>query len=772
MKSQINIGTRSSRLALIQAESAQKLFSEKLPDLNWEVVPLSSPGDRDKAADLVSAPGDFFTRDLDEKLLAGEIDCAVHSAKDLPETLASGIGFFWLPNAADPRDVLVYRHPLVGQASCIQEPVLVRAEDTRSRIREARPTMLSGDPKIIGVSSDRRIAYAKERFPNAECKPLRGTIEERLAQLDAGEFDCILMAAAALQRLDLEERIAEWIEDLPVPDGQGTLALTFRSDDERFLRLRSLFVKPVVFVSAGTSAGLCTQAGVAALRRSDICLYDALLDDALLNELPAGAQKIYVGKRSGEHSRPQDEICGLLTRFARQGKRVVRLKGGDAGLYGRLAEEIDALDALQLPHRVIPGVSSLSSATTGTGLLLTRRGTADCAQILNGHNVGQCFQPVHPRKADSPQTGWKHCPTFGETIAIFMGIQTLETPVSRLLDEGKSPELPVSVVFNAGRDDQQIISAPLSEIVSKVGPTDLPGLVLIGETANEKFLYPSHGALRGKRVWLTCSAAIQERAAQSVLDFGGVPVQQPLIELVPLNDQKGTARSERLALPAGSNFSGGATPPAEPSRRDQFVSTFDWLIVTSPSAVRCLISQLDDLRALPKILCCGIGTAKALEAFRIQADAMPEGEFNTQGVLEAAQKHIPTDAKILRVRSDRAGETLSDKLRETFDHVEDVVICRNQKVACEMPECDAVFFASVSAVESFADQFGVEKLTGKEIVVIGKMDAAALQQHGVENVVAPKQSTVEGAVEALAVSNVRKEFYPKITQMNADGDFA
>jgi len=429
---------------------------------------LSSPGDRDKVADLIVAPDDFFTRDLDEALLAETIDCAVHSAKDLPDTLADGVDFLWLPNSADPRDVLIG----------------------------------SLEPKVIGVSSERRIAYAKERFPNAECKPLRGTIEERLAQLDAGDFDCIIMAAAALQRLGLEERIAEWIspDDLLVPDGQGSLALTFRADDEFFLRLRTLFIKPVVFVSAGTSAELCTQTGVAALRRADVCLYDALLDDALLAELPASAQKIYVGKRSGEHSRPQDEICELLTRFARQGKRVVRLKGGDAGLYGRLAEEIDALDALQLPHRVIPGVSSLSTATTGTGLLLTRRGVADRAQIISGH------------PGSVP----------GETLAVFMGIQSLGKTVERLLSEGKSSELPVSVVFNAGRVDQQILSASLREIVSKVGPTDLPGLVLIGETANSTFLYQSHGALRGKRVWLTCSAAIQERAAQAVLDFGGV----------------------------------------------------------------------------------------------------------------------------------------------------------------------------------------------------------------------------------------------------------
>lgn len=671
MKKTLQIGTRSSRLALIQAESVQNILLDKFPGLKWELVPLCSPGDRDKAADLISAPDDFFTRDLDQALLDGTIDCAVHSAKDLPDDLPAGVDGCWMPGGADPRDVLVG----------------------------------SLDPKVIGVSSERRIAYAQKRFPNAECKPLRGTIEERLAQLDAGAFDCIVMAAVALQRLGREGRISEWIplDAMPIPDGQGRLALTFRANDERFLRLRSLFIKPVVFVSAGTSAGLCTQAGIAALRRAEICLYDALLDDALLNELPAGAQKFFVGKRSGKHSHEQPEICEMLVRFARQGRRVVRLKGGDAGLYGRLAEEIDVLDALELPHRVIPGVSSLSTATTGTGLLLTRRGTADRMRVISGH------------PGEVP----------GETLAVFMGIKSLGKTVARLLDEGNAPELPVSIVFNAGRDDQQIVSGSLSDIVSNVGPTDAPGLALIGETANEKFLYRSHGALRGKRVWLTCSAAIQERAAQAVFDFGGVPVQQPLIELVSENI-KGLVDA-------------------------------DWLIVTSPSAVRCLLTQLDDLRALPKILCCGIGTAKALAAFRVRADVMPDGEFNTAGVLAAAKKHIPTDARILRVRSDRAGETLSEELRETFTQVDDAVICRNQIVRTEIPVCDVVFFASVSAVESFMEQFDVEVLEGKQVVVIGTLDAAALQQRGVEQITAPRRSTVEGAVEALATSSVWKE---------------
>ena len=673
MKRPIKTGTRSSRLALIQAEQAIRFFQEHLPESKWELVRFSSPGDRDKTADLTTAPDNFFTRDLDEALLAGTIDCAVHSAKDLPDPLPADLDSFWLPDSADPRDVLV------GSLT----------------------------PRTVGVSSERRAAYVKKHFPSAEIKLLRGTIEERLAQLDAGKFDALIMAAAAFQRLGIEDRIAKWISpnDLPVPDGQGALALTFRSGDERFLRLRSLFVRPVVFVGAGMNAGLCTQAGVAALRRAEVCLYDALLDEALLAELPETARKIFVGKRSGQHSNTQNEICELIVRFARQGKRVVRLKGGDPGIYGRLAEEIDALDALQLPYRVIPGVSSLSSATTGTGLLLTRRGTADRFHVLTA------------KTADGGS---------GETIAVFMGIQSLEETATRLLAEGYSPSLPVSVVLDASGAQQQIISAPLAAIAAKIGPTDLPGLVLIGDAADSKFLYRAHGALRGKRVWLTCSRDVQPRAAQAVLDFGGVPVQQPLIELAP----------EKV-------------PP---------LGDYDWLILTSPSAVRCLLVQLDDLRGLPKILCCGEGTAVALRTFRIQADAMPPGEFNTAGVLRTALEVIPPDARILRLRSDRAGEKLSTELRKTFPRVDDVVICRNQPVRCEIPGCDVVFFASVSAVESFAEQFGIEKLSGKEVVVIGARDATALRSRGVSNLIAPRRATVEDAIAALATHFIQKEF--------------
>ena len=170
-------GTRDSALSRLQTEDALRRLSAET-GLAFTLVPFSSPGDRDQATDLRASPGDFFTRDLDEALLGGRIDCALHSAKDLPpEGLPEGLDWFWLPWREDPRDCLVLRDGV-------------------------------SEPRRVGVSSARRDAWCARRFPGAGRLTLRGAIPERLAKLDRGDFDAIVVAAAALHRLGLQVRIA------------------------------------------------------------------------------------------------------------------------------------------------------------------------------------------------------------------------------------------------------------------------------------------------------------------------------------------------------------------------------------------------------------------------------------------------------------------------------------------------------------------------------------------------------------------------------------
>jgi uroporphyrinogen III methyltransferase / synthase len=681
MNAIMKMGSRDSRLAQMQVAEASAAFGAVVPAIAFEPVWFSSPGDRDQKTDLQVAPDDFFTQDLDLALLEGAIDCALHSAKDFPDPAPAGIDWFWLPSAYDRRDVLVG----------------------------------STDPRVVGVSSERRRAYAEKRFPGAKLLPVRGTIERRLAQVEDGTFDALLMAGVALERLGLQDRVAQWIsqEELPTPDGQGSLLLAFRAGDTRFERLRTLFVRPVVLASAGTSFDTCSTGTVAALQRSEVCLYDALLDARLLKHLPAGALEIYVGKRSGKHSHSQAGICELLVKYARMGRRVVRLKGGDAGIYGRLAEEVEALDAHGLPYRVLPGVSSVSAASTGTGLLLTRRGITDRIHILSGHSAA-----AHHPRGDGNQTE-----------VIFMGTRCLGDIVAERLTEGFAPSTPVAVVWAAGLPEEKIVCGTLEDICQRVEAVDVgesPGLILVGKAVAAQYLYRPHGALRGMRIWVTCSEDVQESACNAVEDFGGVPVAVPLIKL-------------------------------EPETVDLDWTKYDWLVLTSPAMVRCLLAREIDLRRLPRILCCGPGTAKALGTLHIRADAQPEGSFNTDGILEKARAVIPKGARVLRVRTDRAGSQLSDALREGGFLVDDLVLARNVPLQVAMPVCEGVLFASASAVDAFIAQFGAAMLQDRVVGIMGQREVKSLKMAGIRGIRVPQRSTLLDSVATMAGVLVERE---------------
>ncbi len=722
-------GTRSSRLARWQTQTVISLFEEcfqcletvpQASRLHFQVLEITTPGDADRTTDLRESPADFFTRTLDEAVLNGTVDFAVHSAKDLPDPVADGLDWFWLPDCGDRRDVLV------GSLT----------------------------PQTIGVSSGRRATYCSKRFPGATLLPIRGNIEERIAQVDDGSFDLIIMAGVALQRLGLEERIAEWIplDELDTPEAQGALAITFRKDDPRMIAIRSLFVKSAAFVGAGVTEGHCTLDGMRALQSADVCLYDALMDDSLLKHLPQTAQKIYVGKRQGAHSQPQDEINQLLCDEVRKGKRVVRLKGGDAGIFGRLAEEVEALEACSLASRVIPGISAMQTAAAGTGILLTRRGVARGFSVLTPRLQGGGLGPISKSaRSELP-------------VVFFMSIGVAEQLAAELIADGMPPDTPCAFVFEAGLDREEVIRMTLNDC-SLAGVTasgtveerNLPaaagrlsvvhalqkqkraGLFIIGEIARWGF-DQSLGAFGGKRILLTCSDALMPQAVQAVHDFGGRPVVRPLIELV-LNQ----SALEKTAL-----------------------GTFDWIALTSPSAVRCfhelLLRNKIDFRAIPKIMTVGSGTARALEKIGFGCDLMPESDFSGQGLLELAAPRVK-GRKILRLRSQKAGPELADGLRAAGAEVDDVVLYENRFVEYDRcPEFDAVFFASASAVESFVSQWGADALDGKTILAIGGPTRAALTVAGCEATVTGKMATVEKSLFDLAGWFVRTGEWTKRTK--------
>lgn len=698
----LRIGTRSSTLAVLQAREAVDELGRLLPALSCTIVPMSSPGDDDKTVRLQDSAADFFTRYIDEAVRSGDLDCAVHSAKDLPTPVANDFDWFWLPAAQDPRDVLV-----------------VAAGKTLAD--------LPPDP-VVGISSDRRQEYCRRRFPGARLHNIRGTIEERLQQLDSGAFDVLIMAGAALLRLQLEHRIAAWIPlaELEPPAGQGHLAITYRRGDPRLRRIRQLFLHPAVLVGAGTgSAGACTVDGLDALRTCDVCLYDALAPEQLLNQLPRHARAIDVGKRGGMYTVARPAMDAMLLDSVCQGKYVVRLKGGDPGIFGRLAEEVEALEQHGIPYRVIPGVSSLLSATTGTGLLATRRG------------VCRGFTVITPRLAATGGDRISADIRIGLPLVLFMAVGRIREVVAQLLAEGRPATEPAALVFGAGSADEEIIASDLGGIANAVGDRErtLPGLMLVGEIAAAKYLYRQDlTALGNQRVLLTCSDDLQGVAAAAVRRFGGYPVPLPLIRLTP----EATA-VERLAE----------------------IDRFDWIVLTSPAAVACLLALLRehqmDIRRLPKVLVSGAGVARALREHGIVADGVPEETFSSLEMIEKAREILRPGERVLRFRSDQADQSVEQALATLGAQVCDCVLYRNTPIAYpSLPTFQSVFFASGTAVRSFIHQWGGGALSGKTVVAIGEPTAKVLAANQIPVDVMPQTSTASDSIHALAAHTIQR----------------
>jgi uroporphyrinogen III methyltransferase/synthase len=660
-------------LSIAQTRGALDFLAREFPGSSFRLNAVETPGDRDLATPIDKAPADFFTRDLDDAVRSGRVDFAVHSAKDLPQEMTEGLDWFWLPCAGDRRDAWV-----------------VRKDDGRMRrLLESTPAARRRAKVRVGASGERRRAYAESVFPNAETPPVRGAIDSRVEQLLEGRFDAVLMACAGIERLWPDgapgvDVVPIPVDELEPPEAQGVLAIVFRAGDERLTTMRERFVKAVRFVSAGVGdAGLCTLAGIRDIAAADVVLYDALFDADLISSptlglsMPRGSCRprfVFVGKRYGAHSMGQAEITRLICDEARKGRRVVRLKGGDAGLFGRLAEETDALAELKIPFVVRPGVSALTAATTGTGMLLTRRGES------------RGFTAYTPRS------------TGTETpVVAFMATKIVRSEAKRLMAEGWPRGTPCAIVRDAGGPREEVRSATLAAAARGAFAADdpRPGLFIVGSPAAR--LWPKLGELAGARVLVTCSDAVWERARLAVEDRGGRPLRWPLIEL-----------KTRGGISAGR---------------------YDAVVLTSPAAARIFFdSCLDDVRRLPKFFTCGSGTDAELRAHGVSSDLMPPSDFSAAGLVREIAKLDLSGRRVLRLRSAKAGGAVARALRKAGAKVDDVVLYDNVPVAHAdpPPSHDAVFFASASAVEVFLAQYGAKALAGRTIFVIGEPTRAAL----------------------------------------------
>lgn len=420
MGKKIRIISRQSRLALLQVEELVK----EAGITDYELIKTTSYGDRHKEVSLMDEglAQDFFTRELDEALLEGRADIAVHSAKDLPNPLPDGIELLALTEGKDPSDSLVARDGLT------------------------LATLPAGSK--VGTSSAQRKEELLKVRPDLVVVPIRGTIEERIAQVDDGSVDALIVATCALDRLGLSHRATERLPFKTHPL-QGKLAVTGRHYGKVWL--------------VGYGPGdpeLITVKGQRLLKEADVVFYDDL--SFVLVPVPVPVKKyIYVGKRSGRHSHSQEEINELMYQAATEGKTVVRLKGGDPMVFAHGREEIDYLQSRFVKVEVVPGISSGIALASLTQIPLTHRGLARSVAFVLGH-------------AKDIQT-----PT-ADTLLYYMGGAKVSEIAHSLIASGRSAETPVALVTNVSLPNQRTVFTSLGEMKWALFKAT-PVLIVVGE---------------------------------------------------------------------------------------------------------------------------------------------------------------------------------------------------------------------------------------------------------------------------------------------------
>jgi len=241
----------------------------------------------------------------------------------------------------------------------------------------------------------------------------------------------------------------------------------------------------VYLVGAGPGdPDLLTFRALRLMQKADVVLHDRLVPDAILELVRHDAERVFVGKRRGEHALPQEDIAKLMIRLAREGKRVLRLKSGDPFVFGRGGEEIEALAAEGIHFQVVPGVTAANGCASYAGIPLTHRDHAQSCLFVTGH-----------AKDEKLELNWESLVQPHQTLVVYMGLQSLPMLTEKLLAHGADPHIPAALIDNGTRDAQRVVVAPLNKLAAKVAKLELPGpaIVIVGTVVG----------LRDKLKWFT-----------------------------------------------------------------------------------------------------------------------------------------------------------------------------------------------------------------------------------------------------------------------------
>ena len=496
----------------------------------------------------------------------------------------------------------------------------------------------------------------------------------------------------------------------------------------------------VYLVGAGPGdPGLMTTRSLELLVAADVIVHDRLIPREALAPARPDAELIYVGKEPGSASVPQEGIAKLLIDRARQGKLVVRLKGGDPFVFGRGGEEAEALADAEIPFEVVPGITAGVAAPAYAGIPVTHRDDSSAVAFVTGHE--------DPEKEDAT-LDYEALARFPGTLVFYMGVKALPRIAEALIAAGRNPSEPAAVVERGTLPGQRTVTSTLEGIAEAADQEGIraPAVTVVGPVAarRERIAWLERRPLHGSRVVVTRARAQASELSRRLDALGAEPIELPAIRIEP-----------RI----GSD---------EVRRAVANIHTYALVCLTSPNGVNLLFeamaAQGRDARVLANasVAAIGAGTEAALASFGVIADIVPD-KFVAEELVKALNELELRGKPVLIARAAEARELLPEALRKQGAEVDVVAL---YETVAEEPDPDAlerardadfVTFTSSSTVRNFVDAAGEVIPKEARIVSIGPITSQAIREAGLSVDVEAERHDIDGLVEALLIAAAQQD---------------
>lgn len=488
-------------------------------------------------------------------------------------------------------------------------------------------------------------------------------------------------------------------------------------------------------------AGLLTVKTTQLLQEADVIVYDALISAEILSQIPDEKELIHVGKRSGHHLVPQEEINEILLAEALKGKKVLRLKGGDPFIFGRGGEELELLVEHQIPFEVVPGVTSAAAVPAYAGIPITHRDFTSSFHVITGHH----------RKDGSSRIDYPALVNLKGTLVFLMGISSMVAILKGLQDAGMDKHTPAAVLEKGTLAAQRRVVSTVEGLVDAAAEAGIgtPAIILVGDVCGlaDTFHWAEDRILGGKQILITRPKQNSSRLAEKLRRLGAQVIELPSIVTEPITPNQ-------ALLQALNQFGNRAKE--------------EWLVFTSPIGVQIFFAQLTeykmDIRTLlrrtaeMKIAAIGSATEKELNHFGLQVDLMPDVYCAAKLGADLA-KEAKEGSYVTVVRAKEGSEELIPPLEQAGIHAEDIPLyetvykthghIRDKITALfEAEEVDAVTFTSASTVRGFVNAMNLADYSKILAICIGEQTAAEAAKYGMQIRIS-KQATIDSLTELI-----------------------